>query len=562
MSKLSTLTWVALLSLGADSALACGGFFCNSLTPVTQSAERILFARDGDQIEMHVQINYQGPSVDFGWILPAAPDVETDVSTEALFSRLDGAFQPRFRLDVEYGPNCEFLEEEFLADSGLAGNFDGAVPPPAPMVNVLSREAVGPYDRVILQADNTQVLFEWLAQNEFAIPADAADRLEPYIEGHVFVAIKLLAGNDSDDIKPLRLRYTAPQPSIPLRPTAVAAQPDMGIIVYVLGAGRAVTLNYLHVEINDALINWERGGDNYEDVVSHAVDQAGGRAFVTDFAGPHADAIGQFQVEVDLDGLRMVRNLAQLLDYARALRSPDLIKLVREVVVPPEGVDVDDVLQRPFDYDAQSIAVDGAALVAAIETQILPVYQGLNGLFAAHAKLTRLFSTMSADEMEVDPLFDLNVDLADVSNLHVAQKLITCGGEPGEPDANFPGLNEGVVTTPSGHEYRSEDGENPNRVIRQEGQTVRGMEQMAAAIIEQQMPAGQSEMETDNRPEIEEMMPPIGGAGGGGGGADDDDSSGCICDATEGPVSPVLILGALILFGLRRRRIRGRRPGR
>ena len=33
-------------------------------------------------------------------------------------------------------------------------------------------------------------------------------------------------------------------------------------------------------------IDWVGGGQNYADVVSQAVDEAGGQAFVTDFAGP------------------------------------------------------------------------------------------------------------------------------------------------------------------------------------------------------------------------------------------------------------------------------------
>ena len=425
------------------------------------------------------------------------------------------------------------------------------------MVNVLSREAVGPYDRVILQADNTDVLFEWLNQNEFAIPMDATDRLEPYIENHVFVAIKLLAGNEADDIKPLKLRYTASQPTIPLRPTAVAAQPDMPIIVYILGQSRAITLNYLHVEINETLINWLSGGSNYPVVAAHAIDEAGGRAFVTDFAGAHADRMTEFSVNVDLEGLRAVRTLEGLLDYARALRSPDLIKLVRLAVVPPEGVDVDEVLQRPFDYDAREIVVDGAALVAAIEAEILPVYEGLNELFSAHPKLTRLFTTMNAEEMTVDPLFDWNVDLPDVSNRRVAEIYVTC--EPADPNAEDVGFGERNeiyrITTPGGIEYMADT---RTEIVRQDGVTVRGMDAVGAAVIEQQMAAGQSEPEVDNRPMIEAMNPPPGADGDNG---DDDDEVGCGCDVSDAPLSPVMLLGVLGLLALRRR-LSGRRRGR
>jgi len=542
------------IGFGVSDGLACGGFFCNAVTPVNQAGERILFARDGEQIEMHVQINYQGPSVDFGWILPAAPDVETTVSTEALFARLNGQFRPRRLANYTYDPDCPRFFDEGAFDGGLqSGGSDASAPSPdpEPMVNVLSREAVGPYDRVILQADNTDVLFDWLNENEFAIPMDATERLEPYIDDHVFVAIKLLAGNESRDIKPLKLRYTGNQPTIPLRPTAVAAQPDMPIIVYVLGSARAVTLNYLHVELNETLINWMSGGTNYPLVAAHAIDQAGGRAFVTDYAGD--SAIPEFIVDVaDLEGLRAVRNLSQLLGYARILRSPDLIKLVRTVVVAPEGAEVDTVLQRPFDYDTDAIVVDGAALVAAIETQILPVYEGLNRLFSAHPKLTRLFTTMNAEEMTVDPLFDWNVDLPDVPNVRTAEIYVTCAPpDPNSMDVGFGSLETLYrITTPDGIEYMS--GTAPT-IARQDGATVRGMEAIGAAVVEQQMAAGQSEPEADNREMIATMNRM----------ADDgsDDGPGCLCDASDTRLSPIFFVGVLGLLGLRRR-FSGRRRGR
>ena len=555
MNRVLLIAALALnVGLDLSEAHACGGFFCNALDPVNQAGEQILFARDGEQIEMHVQINYQGPAVDFGWILPAAPDVETTVSTEALFTRLNGAFRPQMRANYTYDPACPMDDASSFVDGGIGFLADGSAPPPdpEPTVNVLSREAVGPYDRVILQADDTEVLFEWLNQNDFAIPMDAAERLGPYIDTHVFVAIKLLAGNDSDDIKPLKLRYTAAQPTIPLRPTAVAAQPDMPIVVYILGAGRAVTLNYLHVEINETLINWVSGGTNYPVVAAHAIDQAGGQAFVTDFAGPHMDRMAAFEVTVDLNGLRDVRTLNGLLDYAAALRSPDLIKLVRAAVAAPEGVDVDDVLRQPFDYDAEAIMVDGAGLVAAIEADILPVYDGLNALFEAHPKLTRLYTTMNAEEMTTDPLFDWNIDLPDVPNVRTAEIYVTCSPlAPGVDAGSRIGEVEYRITTPSGIEYRS--GSVPT-ITRQEGVTVRGMEAVGAALVEQQMPAGQSELDVDNRPMIEEMSADSMASGAG---ADDDAS--CGCNVSEAPMSPLVFLGVLAVLGIRRRLNRRRR---
>jgi hypothetical protein len=53
---------VVLLSLfmliSPQRASAYGGFFCNVQDPINQAAERILFAVQDDETEMHVQVQY------------------------------------------------------------------------------------------------------------------------------------------------------------------------------------------------------------------------------------------------------------------------------------------------------------------------------------------------------------------------------------------------------------------------------------------------------------------------------------------------------------------------
>ena len=120
---------------------------------------------------MHVQIAYSGPPQDFGWLLPAAPDVVTEVGTEELFRQLDQQFGPRFQLRAEFSERCEMS----LARSGGGdvASADGGneAAPEDPGVQILSREAVGPYDRTIIQAEDVESLREWLDENEYQIPA-------------------------------------------------------------------------------------------------------------------------------------------------------------------------------------------------------------------------------------------------------------------------------------------------------------------------------------------------------------------------------------------------------
>ncbi|HWN67269.1 MAG TPA: DUF2330 domain-containing protein, partial [Haliangium sp.] len=67
-------------------------------------------------------------------------------------------------------------------------------------------------------------------------------------------------------------------------------------------------------------------------------------------------------------------------------------------------------------------------------------------LFRDHPYLTRLFTTLSPDEMTRDPVFSFNPDLPEVSNVHLAQiSLIECG-EYGGWDFSGPA----ILTTEQG----------------------------------------------------------------------------------------------------------------
>lgn len=483
---------VTTLSLFSAQALACGGFFCNASQPINQAAERILFAPHDDQIEMHVQIQYQGPPTGFGWILPVAPGVETEVSSEALFIALDRIYGPNFFLDYQYGENC-YGDEEYYSDRELSGASDAGVngnPPQEPSVQVISREPVGPYDRAILQADNVEVLRAWLNENEFQIPEAIDEKLQPYIDGGaVFVVIKLLADSDVGDLVPLRLTFPGSSPAIPILPTSVSAEPDMGMIVHVLGAYRAIPTNYQHVIINEAAIDWLSNGNNYPDVVSQAADEAMGKAFTTDYAG---------EVGEQIIGVMSPFSDQVLADIAAATTFGDIQNSIPDRTNP----DYQRIFTEIFGESDQQwdSPADGNVLAMALIEKFNPVYENLNALFSTSAKMTRLYTTMSASEMDSDPMFDFNADLEDVSNIRQATIYITCNDDFEEI--------ERVIELADGRRYNVEVA---TPIARQDGETVRGEDQPAAARIERMFTSGQPEVIEVISPES--MIPEGGGLG-------------------------------------------------
>jgi uncharacterized protein (TIGR03382 family) len=544
-----TAVFIGALAAAPTAALACGGLFCDAAQPVEQAAERILFAPDGDTMHMHVRIEYQGPPAEFGWLLPVPPDVQTAPSSEALFDLLDGAYAPRFAVSYEIVGECD----DFGGGGAGGGGGEGGGGGSGSGVDVLSREAVGPYDQAILRASAVADLRRWLDENGYRIPDGGDERLEPYVDaGAAFVALKLLPGAGTGDILPLHLTFTSPRAAIPLRPTGVAALPDMGILVHVLGPYRAVPVNYLHVRINDAAIDWGSGGFNYPDVVAQAVDEAGGKAFATDFAGPHGGLFtppilsGQLINEVedmrtlgDLIASNRVRGLAFDADVARVLG---------QSVSLPGGEPPDFFLQCPECYDdvSRDEPFDGPAVARRLAEEVNPPREHLAALALSHPYLTRLSTSMSPDEMDEDPVFSFNPDLPAVDNQRTAILRVPC------TDGGWVDEQAAVLVTPDGHRLRAPYGGIDGTITRRNGVTVRGIDTPGAAVVETMFEAGASDCEIDRRDELRARYAvdvpggdptpvPPGGEGGGDG-----------CDATGG--GPASIGALFALLAVRRRR--------
>ncbi|AKJ04118.1 uncharacterized protein (TIGR03382 family)/MYXO-CTERM domain-containing protein [Archangium gephyra] len=427
---------VAIGVLSAPRAEACGGFFC-SQAPIDQAGERIVFGVNGSSIEAHIQIQYQGEAKKFAWVVPVQAKPTLSVGSAQLFTYLDMVTQPRFQLQWDqscqplFPPGTVFSPPAAEADSG--GGQDGGVV-------VVSREDVGPYDAATLTADDAVALREWLTTNGYDIPEAAGEALTPYVgNGYYFVALKLQQDKDVGDLRPIVLKSESNRPCVPIRLTAIAARPDMPIIAYVLAQKRAIPMNYRHVLINPTRVDWLGGGRNYPMVATAAVDEAGGRAFLTEFAGSStsfaqgfAQNFGRGYNTAALSAFPHPVDFTQQMLYQGFLGDSVVQGLLRKYIPMPASLVSQGVPESQFynfmwnyrsaiDSDPGRPAFDAQGFAQALETQVVEPLKGATALLNAHPYLTRLYTTMSAQEMTVDPDFDFNSDAPDVSNVFTAK---------------------------------------------------------------------------------------------------------------------------------------------
>jgi hypothetical protein len=429
---------------------ACGGFFCSQV-PVDQGGENIVFVVDGTTVTAHIQIRYVGRAEDFAWILPvpsepAAPEVSTDV----LFTNLGYLTQPQFVPTWDYsgctnGRGYQDYPGSAEGDGAAADAGAGGGPP---SVQIEFQGAVGPYDSVVLTSDSASAVQDWLLANGFDVPPQTAALIAPYVQANYhFVALKLQNDRDAGDIVPIKVSFAWDHPCVPLRLTAIAATANMSVRMWVFGRERSIPLNYRHVLIDEAKIDWLTYGGNYASVVTDAANEAEGRAFVTEYAGQTADLRAAFggnlfytEGQFDLDALAAITDPAAFVDALLAQgfpRTAQMQGLLRQYIpMPPalveQGVTESEFYNDLWYWESQGaldpLAFDPVAFAADLDALVVTPLREAEALIDKMPYLTRLFTTISPDEMTEDPIFGRSAELPDVSNLHQADIHVFCDG--------------------------------------------------------------------------------------------------------------------------------------
>ena len=264
---------------------ACGGLFCQN-TPVDQAAERIIFTKNDDgTITTLVEIQYTGAAPDFSWILPipeaiSADDLAVPEDGDQIFPELHQLTDVRFVNPDR--PECVDRALAEMAEVDLAVEDSG--------VEIFASGEVGPYGFDVIGSDDPNALINWLRDNQYRVEPPMEPLINVYVdEQFAFIAMRLLDGETADSIAPIEITYGGEKPMIPLRLTAVAANPNMRIFTWFFADEQAVPDNYAHMEIDNREITlFNFGGNDYYGLVRLRADAFNGKAFITEFAGPHA----------------------------------------------------------------------------------------------------------------------------------------------------------------------------------------------------------------------------------------------------------------------------------
>jgi MYXO-CTERM domain-containing protein len=439
---------LSLAAVGLSSpARACGGTFCDSAPPTTpppptqtgpvtmsvdQRGENILFVLDGKSVETHIQIQYQGDAAHFAWVIPVPAIPAFEIGSQALFDRLLSTTVPSYGYGTRTG--CPV--------SGTAGVAPGGSGAQGTDPQVVYKAAVGAYEIHVISGTKADDVQQWLVDHGYAPSADAPPILQEYLEeGYLFAAVKLQNGVGVDQIHPIVIKVPGDKPCVPLRLTRVAAVEDMAVRAFFLADRRAVPTNYKHVTLNPVWLDWTSYANNYDDVVSAAVDApvADGHAFVTEYAGTSTvarmptvtwtstafESIAPENVVAELTKQGLASCYQTSCQFAHPLITPILHQFLP---VPAGMTDAQFYSALPthkllIDAKAWDAAGFAGAFAERIEQPALHAASVVN----QHPYLTRLLTHISPSEMTEDPEFALRSDLGGVGNTHVGSLDTSCG---------------------------------------------------------------------------------------------------------------------------------------
>ena len=286
-------------------ARACGCLSPPEVTEgeygVNQQAEQIIFEVGDGTVTAHVLIRYAGEPDQFAWIVPVPNQPTLGLSETGAFALLDpetapvttvspatACPDPRYVCEHQddcYGGGGVKFDAGAGGTSGGGGTGGGGGPPGG--VDVLDMQVVGSYETVTFAATDADLAVQWLQDNGFVVNDTTTPYMQPYIDaGMVFVAAKLVAGAGVDEIRPLKMTYQGDKPMIPLQLTAVAAEPHLTVTAYIYGDSLFTPVDHPVTTVDPERLSTDASGRvNYPMLLARTIDEAGGDAFVTEFAG-------------------------------------------------------------------------------------------------------------------------------------------------------------------------------------------------------------------------------------------------------------------------------------
>ena len=289
-------TWSAAVAfclalVGAPQADAfCGFYLAKADADLFNAASKVVIARDSDRTTITMANDYRGDPREFALVVPVPTVLDREqirVRGSELIDRIDAYTAPRLVEYPEIG-NCVSDLPAPVATPAAESSVNSYG------VTVEAEYTVGEYDIVILSAEQSDGLEEWLVAAGYRIPQGAAGALARYIAAGTkfFVAridLAITDGQAPGFLQPLQISFRSKRFMLPIQLGMLNASGPQELLIFTLTRnGRVQTTNYATVSIpsNLALPRFVKDdfGAFYKSMFERSVLNSGMRAVFLEYA--------------------------------------------------------------------------------------------------------------------------------------------------------------------------------------------------------------------------------------------------------------------------------------
>lgn len=289
-----------LLLLNSSPLYAfCGFFVAQADAKLFNEASQVVIVRDGDRTVLTMANDFSGNSKEFAMVVPV-PTVlkkeQINVGEQKYIDKIDQFTAPR--LAEYFDPNPCTPQMEIYQSSSM-GSAGGRAMPKAAMrkgkkVQVLAKYAIGEYDILILSAQESDALINWLKQNKYKMPWSARKVLKSYIKMGMkfFVAKVNLERQEKSgrvNLRPLQMAFESKRFMLPIRLGMLNAKDHQDLFIYAITRkGRVEVTNYRNTRIptgNEIPVYVKKEfPEFYKSMFATAVKQNKMRSVMTEYA--------------------------------------------------------------------------------------------------------------------------------------------------------------------------------------------------------------------------------------------------------------------------------------
>jgi hypothetical protein len=239
----------------------CGFYVARADTSLFNRASQVVLVRDDDRTVITMANDFLGDVEDFAVVIPVPTFIEREqinVADRGLIEHLDAYTAPRL---VEYHDpdpctRYKMRMSESMNDAALPSSMQELEASGRSRgVTIEASYTVGEYDILILSAEESSGLIEWLDENDYRIPKGAGSVVESYLKQDMrfFVARVNLSEQTKlgySYLRPLQVAYESNKFMLPIRLGTLNAKDKQELYIYALTrTGRVETTNYRTVKL-------------------------------------------------------------------------------------------------------------------------------------------------------------------------------------------------------------------------------------------------------------------------------------------------------------------------